>query len=127
MKITERLYKIFPATFPRFHITIERWKFNEQYKVWVSNQGSVLDEEKNPIRVKTTNRKYMVCVINHVPVSNLYRRLEMAMARSFADFYLIIIVIKGFFIVGILSFRVCHNPYKSTITVTDRAFYSLYS
>lgn len=69
MKITERLYKIFPATFPRFHITIERWKFNEQHKVWVSNQGNVLDEEKSPIRVKTTNRKYMVCVINHIPVS----------------------------------------------------------
>lgn len=64
MKITERLYKIFPATFPRFHITIERWKFNEQYKVWVSNQGNVLDENKNPIKRMTSNQKYMIFKIN---------------------------------------------------------------
>ena len=64
MKITERLYKIFPATFPRFHITIERWKFNEQYKVWVSNQGNVLDENKNPIKCMTSNQKYMIFRIN---------------------------------------------------------------
>lgn len=64
MKITERLYKIFPATFPRFHITIERWKFNEQYKVWVSNQGNALDENKNPIKRMTSNQKYMVFKIN---------------------------------------------------------------
>ena len=64
MKITERLYKIFPATFPRFHITIERWKFNEQYKVWVSNQGNVLDENKNPIKRMTSNQKYMIFRIN---------------------------------------------------------------
>lgn len=60
MKITERLYKILPATFPRFHITIERWKFNEQYKVWVSNQGNALDENKNPIKRMTSNQKYMI-------------------------------------------------------------------
>ena len=64
MKITERLYKIFPATFPRFHITIERWKFNEQYRVWVSNQGNVLDENKNPIKRMTSNQKYMIFRIN---------------------------------------------------------------
>lgn len=64
MKITERLYKIFPATFPRFHITIERWKFNEQYKVWVSNQGNALDENKNPIKRMTSNQKYMIFRIN---------------------------------------------------------------
>ena len=64
MKITERLYKILPATFPRFHITIERWKFNEQYKVWVSNQGNVLDENKNPIKRMTSNQKYMIFRIN---------------------------------------------------------------
>ena len=33
MKIIERLYKIIPATFPRFHISIERWKFNKEYEV----------------------------------------------------------------------------------------------
>ena len=64
MKITERLYKILPATFPRFHITIERWKFNEQYKVWVSNQGNALDENKNPIKRMTSNQKYMIFRIN---------------------------------------------------------------
>ena len=64
MKITERLYKILPATFPRFHITIERWKFNEQYKVWVSNQGNVLDENKNLIKRMTSNQKYMIFKID---------------------------------------------------------------
>ena len=64
MKITERLYKILPATFPRFHITIERWKFNEQYKVWVSNQGHVLDNQKQPVKVMTSSKRYMVCKIN---------------------------------------------------------------
>lgn len=69
MKITERLYKILPATFPRFHITIERWKFNEQYKVWVSNQGHVLDNQKQPIKVLTSSKRYMVCKINKEFVS----------------------------------------------------------
>jgi hypothetical protein len=64
MKITERLYKILPATFPRFHITVERWKFNEQYKVWVSNQGNVLDENKNLIKRMTSNQKYMIFKID---------------------------------------------------------------
>lgn len=64
MKITERLYKILPATFPRFHITIERWKFNKQYKVWVSNQGNALDKNKNPIKCMTSNQKYMIFRIN---------------------------------------------------------------
>lgn len=63
MKIIERLYKIIPATFPRFHISIERWKFNKEYEVWVSNHGNILDKEKNPIRVKTSNKRYMVCII----------------------------------------------------------------
>lgn len=64
MKITERLYKILPATFPRLHITIERWKFNEQYKVWVSNQGHVLDNQKQPVKILTSSKRYMVCKIN---------------------------------------------------------------
>lgn len=63
MKIIDRLYKIIPATFPRFHISIERWKFNKEYEVWVSNYGNILDKEKNPIRVKTSNKRYMVCII----------------------------------------------------------------
>lgn len=63
MKIIDRLYKIIPATFPRFHISIERWKFNKEYEVWVSNYGNVLDKEKNPIRVKTSNKRYMVCIV----------------------------------------------------------------
>lgn len=63
MKIIDRLYKIIPATFPRFHISIERWKYNKEYEVWVSNYGNILDKEKNPIRVKTSNKRYMVCII----------------------------------------------------------------
>lgn len=69
MKIIERLYKIIPATFPRFHISIERWKFNKEYEVWVSNHGNILDKEKNPIRVKTSNKRYMVCIIQKKLVS----------------------------------------------------------
>ena len=61
MKIIERLYKIIPATFPRFHISIERWKYNKEFEVWVSNYGNILNKEKNPIRVKTSNKRYMVC------------------------------------------------------------------
>ena len=69
MKITERLYKIFPATFPRFHITIERWKFNDEYKVWVSNQGNVLSENKEPIRALVSSKKYMVFRIKYKIIS----------------------------------------------------------
>ena len=46
------------------HITIERWKFNEQYKVWVSNQGHVLDNQKQPVKILTSSKRYMVCKIN---------------------------------------------------------------
>ena len=61
MSIIDHLYKFVPATFPRFHLSIERWKFNEEYKLWVSTHGNVMDEEKNLITAKTTNKKYMVC------------------------------------------------------------------
>jgi hypothetical protein len=63
MNIIDRLYKFVPATFPRFHLSIERWKFNEEYKIWVSTHGNVMDEEKNLIIAKTTNKKYMVCQV----------------------------------------------------------------
>ena len=61
MNIIDNLYKFVPATFPRFHLSIERWKFNEKYKIWISTHGNIMDEEKNLIIAKTTNKKYMVC------------------------------------------------------------------
>ena len=39
--------------FPRLHIELERWKWNEEYGYWVSNLGNFKDEQKRTVSPKT--------------------------------------------------------------------------
>lgn len=41
---------------PRLHFNIERWKYNKDYKVYVSTMGNFKDENKQPIKPLTTNK-----------------------------------------------------------------------
>ena len=38
--------------FPKLHIELERWKWNEEYGFWVSNLGNFKDAQKRDISVK---------------------------------------------------------------------------
>lgn len=46
--------------FPSFNISWERWKWNKEYRVYVSNKGHIRDEHKQLIAPKVTNRGYLV-------------------------------------------------------------------
>lgn len=37
---------------PTIHLSLERWKFNKEYGIWVSNFGNFKDKHKRPIPVK---------------------------------------------------------------------------
>ena len=39
--------------FPKLHIELERWKWNEEYGFWVSNLGNFKDAQKRDVSVKT--------------------------------------------------------------------------
>lgn len=42
--------------FPRFNLKIERWKWNKEYRVYVSSLGRFKDEHKRNIPVKISSR-----------------------------------------------------------------------
>ncbi len=48
--------------FPTLHIEFERWKFNKEYGVWVSNFGNFKDIHKRPIPRKIYQSNGYVCV-----------------------------------------------------------------
>lgn len=37
---------------PKLHIEFEKWKFNKEYGIWVSNLGNFKDKHKRPIPIK---------------------------------------------------------------------------
>ena len=41
--------------FPKLHIELEKWKWNEEYGFWVSNLGNFKDELKRDVRPKVDN------------------------------------------------------------------------
>ena len=45
--------------FPSFNISWERWKWNKEYRVYVSNKGHIRDEHKQLIAPKVTNKGYL--------------------------------------------------------------------
>lgn len=45
---------------PCFKIDIERWRWNNQYQVWVSNKGRFKDQNKKLMRVRTASTGYLV-------------------------------------------------------------------
>ena len=51
--------------FPRIHIEIERWRFNKNYKIFVSNLGNFKDKSKETIKPKVQRDGYLM-----IPVCN---------------------------------------------------------
>lgn len=45
---------------PYLKIDIERWRWNNQYQVWVSNKGRFKDQKKKLMKVKVANTGYLV-------------------------------------------------------------------
>jgi hypothetical protein len=49
---------MFNFILPNFHFRIERWKWNKEYRVYVSTFGNFKDEYKNAIPIKITPKGY---------------------------------------------------------------------
>ena len=53
---------MFMMIFPTLHIEFEKWKFNKEYGVWVSNFGNFKDIHKRPIPKKVYQQNGYVAV-----------------------------------------------------------------
>lgn len=45
--------------FPKLHISIERWKWNEKYGVYVSTEGNVRGKYKKPLKILVAPNGYL--------------------------------------------------------------------
>lgn len=52
---------MFKFVMPKFIFKVEKWKWNNEFRVYVSNQGHYMDEHKKPIPVNINESGY-VCV-----------------------------------------------------------------
>jgi hypothetical protein len=50
---------MFKVVLPRFIFRIERWKWNKEYRMYVSNMGHFMDEYKKIIPIKINNNGYV--------------------------------------------------------------------
>ena len=50
---------MFRIILPRFILRVERWKWNKEYRIYVSNMGHFMDEHKKIIPVKINQRGYV--------------------------------------------------------------------
>ena len=55
---------MFKFILPKFQFRIEKWKWNSDYRVYVSTLGNFKDEYKNLITVKIDNKGYCVIKTN---------------------------------------------------------------
>lgn len=51
---------MFKFIMPKFIFKVERWKWNSEYRVYVSNTGHFMDEYKKPIPVKINENGYVM-------------------------------------------------------------------
>ena len=51
---------MFRIILPRFIFRVERWKWNKEYRIYVSNMGHFMDEHKKIIPVKINQSGYVV-------------------------------------------------------------------
>lgn len=56
---------MFKFILPRFIFKIERWKWNKEYRIYVSNMGHFMDEHKRPIPIKINASGYVVVPIGY--------------------------------------------------------------
>lgn len=50
---------MFKFIFPTFNLNIERWKWNKEYRIYVSNMGHFCDEYKRPIKNMIDGKGYI--------------------------------------------------------------------
>lgn len=71
---------------PKFHIKIERWKYNKTFEVYVSSMGHVRNRSKAPLVPKISSGGYMVVAVNGSnPRYMLLHRLVMLTWRPTAE------------------------------------------
>lgn len=51
---------MFKFVMPKFIFKVEKWKWNNEYRVYVSNMGHFMDEYKKPIPVKINENGYVI-------------------------------------------------------------------
>ena len=51
---------MFKFIFPSFNFNVERWKWNKEYRVYVSNMGHFRDEYKRPLGVRVNQQGYLL-------------------------------------------------------------------
>ena len=51
---------MFRIILPRFIFRVERWKWNKEYRIYVSNMGHFMDEHKKIIPVKINQNGYVL-------------------------------------------------------------------
>lgn len=74
---------MFKFIMPSFFVNVEKWKWNNEYKIFVSNLGHFKDEYKNPIAVKLNSKGYVL--IKTVCGLKLAHRLVMMTWMPTAD------------------------------------------
>ena len=56
---------MFNFILPRFVFRVERWKWNKEYRIYVSNMGHFMDEHKKIIPVKINQNGYVLIKTNY--------------------------------------------------------------
>ena len=56
---------MFKFILPKFILRVERWKWNKEYRIYVSNMGHFRDEHKRPIPIKIDSSGYVVVPIGY--------------------------------------------------------------
>ena len=56
---------MFNFILPRFIFRVERWKWNKEYRIYVSNMGHFMDEHKKIIPVKINQNGYVTVKTNY--------------------------------------------------------------
>lgn len=55
---------MFHFILPKFILNIERWKWNDEYRVYVSNMGHFKNEHKKPLPFLIDDRRYILIKTN---------------------------------------------------------------
>lgn len=63
---------MFKMILPKFIFEIERWKWNKEYRVYVSNMGHILDEHKKPLPI-LFGGGYMTVRLNRNTLKPIHR------------------------------------------------------
>lgn len=69
--------------FPNFNFNIERWKWNDEYRIYVSTAGRCKDEHKRLLPVKINSSGY--CMVKTACGHRLVHRLVMKTWRPIPD------------------------------------------